>query len=326
MPKNTLEHTAIHQEEYDRTENLDEWNQRAVEPFVQHVLDHNPHLAQEIASMGDPAADLSQVSWLDRPNDQGGWQGHLEYTREPTASEHDIFLSYQETRQLLDPVQQQYAAHTIADAMSYRPSDNLNQHLPEGTDYAKLHHDGRVPFGAAYNSVMEAARTYYLAVLQTARQSVADGLYHQVQYDMTEGASDLRKLEHDVRNTALTGHMPESPILHHSHRDYTAAFQQRADIVNNAFNSYLEYRFPNRTPTPNEEDYLTVFQQYADQFPQADAETMANHAAAQYSDLLHQQSKEAHSYNDPPFNRENQREIKDRLLARLTPRAHLIDH
>ena len=321
MRRNTLEHTPIHQEEYDRTENLNEWNQRAVEPFVQHVLNHNPHLAQEIASMGDPKADLSQVSWLDRPSDENRWQGHVEYTRDPTASEHHIFQSYQESRQLLDPVQQQYAAHTIADAMSYRPADNLNQHLPQGTDYAKLHHDGRVPFGASYNSVMETARNYYLAALQAARQSIADGLYHQVQYDMTEGTSDLRKLEHDVRNTALTGHMPDSPILHHSHRDYTAAVEERADIINNAFNSYLQYRFPDRTPTPEEEDYLTVFQQYADQFPQADAETMADHAAAQYSSLLHQQFRDAPNYNHQPFHYRNQQEIKDQLLARLTPRT-----
>ena len=318
MPGKSSEYAVIHPDQYDRPENAGEWTRRAIEPFVHHLVQNHPDLAQELASMGDPRTDPSTISWIDRGKNIQEFDTYRDYLLGPTDSELTVFGSYQESRELLNPVQQEHSAHTIADAMSHRPAETLNQHLPPNMDYANLHHQGRVPYASSYDSVMEAARNYYTEALTQTQSDIAEGLNLNLPVEYSSALRELRRLEHDIEQTALTGRPPTIHQSHHTASEYYEQMDIRANLLTGSFKAYMEFRFPEHMPGPEGDPYAVVFRQYTSSFPPADVEWMANSIASQRSEELDQKLGDTPGYNPPPFIYHHFQEIKDHLLTRQT--------
>ena len=283
MPRNILEHSPIYQEDYDRPESLEEWRQRAVEPFIHHMMDHNPNLAVELASMADPGTDLSHVTWLDDGDNDMKDSRRLRCHQKPTQSEHDILDSYRESQYLLDPVQQQHAAEAIADAMCHRPTSKVDHHLPKGADYNRTHHDTNVPFGNTYNRVMNAARAHYIAALERTHDQLSQSLQERSLPDFAAAARDLREIELDVAYTAAYGKTPEHTFHLQAGQEYHDAVKDRTNVITDSFNFYLKEKYSGSVPRPEYEQYAAAFHQYAEQFTEADQEWMARKIAGDFA-------------------------------------------
>ena len=285
MPKNALEHTSRHREEHrveDETDQIAEWQQKALQPFVDDLSYRNKDLVQEIAKeledVTKQGSEKHHVSWLDNHEEVAINPADLNYReRPPNQSETDMLLSYTKAAEHLDQDQTQHLSGTIMEAVAHRTARALTEHFPNTSDFSVHHQRPNIADPESYNQLMNAAKFYYAEASSQAENNFQESLKAGEAQSFTYAIDRLRTIEKDIEHTAETAHMPS--YLEHIDRDqdFFKAYHNRADALYKVLSQDFQEKYPELTLDPETPEFLEHFREITEDYLHGDRHSLADY-------------------------------------------------